>query len=343
LLRKRTLPHQLENVSYGPKADTAAFSLIAPALQFMQDHFDLTFSAAENPRTGGSAVMADQKAGSPNAREVEYWNSAHTRGWADEHEAIDRLFAGLTQVALNLAAPRVGERVIDIGCGSGTTVLELAARVGPNGYVLGADVSKPSVEKARDRVAAAGVHQAEVVLCDVSNHIFPANRFDLVFSRFGVMFFADPVATFANIRKAMKPDGRLALAVFRSLQENKWASATVGAVRHLLPPTTPPGPEEPGQFSWGDAARVHRILETAGFQEVSLTPHDPAMPIAGPGGAAEAASFMSRVGPVARATGDASEQQRKEVRAALEAFFRSHEGPQGIVLQGAIWIVTARA
>jgi len=99
----------------------------------MQNHFDMTFSAAENPRAGGIAVMADQKAVSPNAREVEYWNSAHTRGWADEHETIDRVFAGLTQVALNLAAPKVGERVIDIGCGSGTTVLELAARVGPNG------------------------------------------------------------------------------------------------------------------------------------------------------------------------------------------------------------------
>jgi hypothetical protein len=140
----------------------------------------------------------------------------------------------------------------------------------------------------------------------------------------------------------MKPDGRLAAAVFRTLQENTWATATVAAVRHLLPPITPPGPEQPGQFSWGDAARVRRILETAGFQDVSLAPHDPAMPVAGRGGAAEAASFMSRIGPVVRAMSDASEEQRKEVRAALEAFFRSHEGPQGIVLQGAIWIVTAR-
>jgi hypothetical protein len=111
--------------------------------------------------------MADQQAGSPNAREVEYWNSAHTRAWADEHEAIDRLFAGLTQVALDLQA----------------------ARVGPNGYVLGADVSKPSVEKGRERIAATGVHQAEIMLCDVSTHVFPANSFDLAFSRFGVMFF----------------------------------------------------------------------------------------------------------------------------------------------------------
>ena len=287
--------------------------------------------------------MSDQQISSPNAREVQYWNSPHTRVWADEYQAIDRLLADSTRVALEHAAPKVGERVIDIGCGSGTTVLELAARVGASGYVLGADVSKPSVEKARERIAAAGVHQAEVMLCDVSTHIFPANSFDLVFSRFGVMFFADPVATFANIRKAIKPDGRLALAIFRPLQENKWASATVGAVRHLLPPITPPGPEEPGQFSWGDAARVHRILEAAGFQDVSLTPHDPAMPLAGRGGAAEAASFMSRIGPVVRAMSDAPEAQRKRVRAALEAFFRSHEGPQGVVLQGAIWIVTARA
>jgi SAM-dependent methyltransferase len=287
--------------------------------------------------------MTDRQAASPNTREVEYWNSAHTRAWAEEHEAIDRLFAGLTQVALNLAAPQLGERVLDIGCGSGTTVLELASRVGPSGYVLGADVSKPSVEKARERIAAAGVRQAEIILCDVSTHTFPANSFDLVFSRFGVMFFAEPVATFTNIRKAMKPEGRLALAVFRTPQENTWATAALAAVRHMLPPITPPGLEEPGQFSWADAARVHRILESAGFQDVSLTPHDPAMPLAARGGAAEAASFMCRVGPVVRALTDASEQRRKEVRGALEAFFRIHEGPQGIVLPGAIWIVTAQA
>lgn len=287
--------------------------------------------------------MTDRQAGSLNAREVQYWNSAHTRSWADEYEAIDRLFAGLTRIALDRAEPGLGERVIDIGCGSGTTVLELAARVGPNGYVLGADVSMPSVAKARERIAAAGVHQAEIMLCDVSTHVFPANSFDLVFSRFGVMFFADPVATFANIRRAMKSDGRLALAVFRTAQENKWATAGLAAVRHLLPPITPPGPEEPGQFSWADAARVHRILETAGFKNVSLTPHDLAMPLGERGGAAEAASFAFRVGPVVRATRDASEQKKREVRAALEAFFKSHEGPQGVVLPGAIWVVTARA
>jgi len=288
--------------------------------------------------------MTDQQTGSPNAREVQYWNSVQTRSWADEHEVIDRLFADLTRVALDHAEPKSGERVIDIGCGSGTTVLGLAARVGPSGYVLGADVSKPSVAKAQERIAAANVHQAEAMVCDVSTHVFPANSFDLAFSRFGVMFFTDPVATFVNIRRALKSDGRLALAVFRTPQENKWATAALAAIRHLLPPITPPGPEEPGQFSWADATRVHRILGNAGFKNISLTPHDPAMRLAGPsGGAAEAANFISHVGAVARATSNASEQQKKEVRAALEAFFKSHEGAQGVVLPGAIWVVTARA
>ena len=181
------------------------------------------------------------------------------------------------------------------------------------------------------------------MLCDVSTDIFPANSFDLVFSHFGIMFFTDPLTTFAKIRKAMKSDGRLALAVFRTPQENKWATAASAAVRHMLPPVTPLGPEEPGQFSCGHPARVHRILEGAGFKEVSLMPHEPAMPLAGPGGAAEAAELYVRVGPVLRATKDASEEQRQAVRSALETFFRSQDGPHGIVLPGAIWIVRARA
>jgi SAM-dependent methyltransferase len=287
--------------------------------------------------------MANDPIGSSNVGQEEYWNSPATRTWSDRHEPIDKVFAGLTQMAMDVAAPQPGERVIDIGCGSGTTVLQLATRVGPQGHVLGADISQRSVEQACKRIAAGGLRQAEVILADAATHAFSRASFDLVFSRFGVMFFADPTKAFANVRKAIKAGGRLTLAVFRAREENRWLVEPTAAVRDLLPPVKMPGPEEPGQFSWADPARVRRILEGAGFQDVALTPRDPDMFLAGTGDAAGAADFAMQLGPAAQATLNASLQQRERVRSRLEEFFKSKDGPGGILLPGAIWSITARA
>jgi SAM-dependent methyltransferase len=179
-------------------------------------------------------------------------------------------------------------------------VLELAARVGPDGHVLGADVSNQSVARARQRIAAAGLRHADAIVADVSCHAFAPNTLDLVASRFGVMFFSDPRAAFANVRRAMKPGARLALAVFRAASGGLWPHGPLDAVRHLLPPIPTPGPEEPGPFSWADPTRVHRILESAGFREVSLTPVDPVIRLASTGEAAEAADFVMVLGPLTR-------------------------------------------
>jgi SAM-dependent methyltransferase len=247
----------------------------------------------------------------------------------------------LATAALDLAAPQPGEHVLDIGCGSGTTVLALAAHVGPRGHVLGADIAAASVARACERIAAAGVRHAEVISADVATHPFVAGSFDLAFSRLGVMFFHDPIAAFANVHRAMKPAGRLALAVFRPASENPWPSAPVAAVRHLLPPMPPPAPDEPGMFSWGDPARVQRILEGAGFREVSLMPVNLDSQLAGAGGAAEAAEFALLFGPLSRVSG-LSATQRDAVRATLEGFFQRHATPQGVTLPSAFWIVQAR-
>ena len=239
------------------------------------------------------------------------------------------------------AAPQPGEHVIDIGCGSGSTVIELAKRVGRHGQVLGADVSQQSVEIAQRRIQQAGLTQAEVILADVSAYDFPADSFDLAFSRFGVMFFTDPRATFAKLRQSMRRDGRLAFAVFRTPKENAFGTAAVKAVEHLLPPIPQPGPEDPGQFSWADPTRVHLILEAAGFRDVALTPHDPMMRLAGPGGAAEAADFAMKFGPIARAMANGLVRNPDDVRIGLEAFFASHDSADGILLPGALWFVSA--
>jgi SAM-dependent methyltransferase len=287
--------------------------------------------------------MAEQQAGTSNSAQAEFWNSVASRAWADQHERQDRALAGLAAAALGFAAPRAGERVLDIGCGSGTTVLELATRIGPSGHVLGADISQTSVARARERIAAAGLRQAEVICADVATHPFASDSFDLVFSRLGVMFFNDPTAAFINVHRAMKPAGRLAVAVFRRASENPWPSAPVAAVRHLLPPMPPPGPEEPGMFSWGDPARVQRILEDAGFREVSMTPVDLEYQLAGAGGAAEAAEFSLLFGPLTRILPDLPPEQREAVRSALEGFFQGLVTPQGVALATAFWVVQARA
>src|SRR5260370_14606379 len=167
----------------------------------------------------------------------------------------------------------------------------------------------------------AGLRQAEVIVADASTHLFPAASFDLAFSRLGVMFFGDPTAAFANVRRAMKPGARIALGVFRSA-DSPFPSAPTAAVRHLLPPIPTPGPDEPGPFSWADPARVHRILEGTGFRDVSLTPLDPMIRLAGPGGAAAAAKFCLLFRPVTRLLVRPAARQRGLVRASLEVVLR---------------------
>src|SRR5437868_1126086 len=149
--------------------------------------------------------MADQHAISSNANavQIEFWNSTASRAWADQYERMDRAVADLTKALLDMAAPQPVEHVLDIGCGSGTTVLELAARVGPGGHVLGADISDQSVARACQRIADAELRHAEVIVADVSVHPFEHHSFELAFSRFGVMFFSDPRAAFANVQRAM--------------------------------------------------------------------------------------------------------------------------------------------
>ncbi|WP_372623412.1 class I SAM-dependent methyltransferase [Falsiroseomonas sp.] len=274
------------------------------------------------------------------AQQREFWNSPATRVWADEHDRIDSVLAGVLPHLLDAAAPQPGERVLDVGCGSGTTVLAFAERVGPAGRVLGADIAEASVAVANRRIADSDQAQAGVILADAATHAFEPRSFDVLTSRFGVMFFADPVAAFANLRGALSPGGRVALAAFRSPAENPWASAPLAAIRHLVAPP-PTEPEAPGQFAFADPARVQRILAGAGFRDVGLTQADPVMRL---GENAEAAAEAAMtLGPARRAlnAANAPPELWEQVRDTLRAFFRDHEGPNGVSLRGGIWLITA--
>lgn len=281
-----------------------------------------------------------QTAAGPNAAEIEYWNGDVGRRWTLLQEQIDALFAPLTEAAIDHAAPQAGEGVLDIGCGCGATVLDLAGRVGSGGRVLGVDVSKPMLDVAEQRTR--DLRHVELVVADASTHSFGPD-FDLVFSRFGVMFFDDPVRAFANIRRALRPGGRLAFVAWRRLSDNSWFLAPFLAAKPHLPPQPPADPEAPGPFAFADPDRVRRVLEGAGFSDIVLKRHDSPMRLAGPGETAQAANFATKIGPVSRAMTTAEPAAVVAAKAAIRDDLAEREGPDGIVLAGGIWLVSARA
>jgi SAM-dependent methyltransferase len=286
---------------------------------------------------GGSFTGED----GPNAAQVAYWNSPASAGWLAEQERFDALFAPLTEAALDRAASRAGERAVDVGCGCGATVLALARRVGAGGGVLGLDVSARLVARARERVAEVGLEHARVELADAALHPFAPDA-DLVFSRFGVMFFTEPVPAFANLRRALCPGGRMVFAAWRPLSDNPCFAVPMQAARAYVPPPEPTEPGAPGPFAFDDPARVRGILEASGWHDVAIAPHDTVLRMAAAGDVDEAARAATRVGPLARTLADAGQDVRAGAEAAVAEALRRYDGPEGVILPGAVWLVSAR-
>ena len=293
-----------------------------------------------------------------NAAQIAYWNDKAATTWTAFQPRIDSVFAPLTELALQAAAAQPGEHVLDVGCGCGETVLALACAVGATGRVTGLDVSAPMAGRARERIIAAGLDQAAILLGDAQLAPLPPAGADLLFSRFGVMFFEDPAAAFANLRGAMRPGGRLLCLAWRALSENPWFAVPLEAGTPLLPPEPSPdlvapdldAPDPatpdaaaPGPFAFADPARVHQILAAAGWRDVTLSPREALLPLAPAGGLAEAVEFVTRVGPLARALAGLDPALQAKIRAAVEAALRPHETAAGIALTGAVWLITASA
>jgi SAM-dependent methyltransferase len=279
----------------------------------------------------------------PNAEQVQYWNEVAGPRWVVFQERLDAELGGLSQRALERAGPAAGEAVLDVGCGCGGTSLELARRVGPRGRVLGVDVARPMLARARERAAAAGALQLRFVEADAQTAALEPAAFDLVFSRFGVMFFADPAAAFANLRRALRPGGRVAFVCWQKLQDNPWVLVPLGAIAKHVPLPPPPAPGAPGPFAFADAERVRGFLEAAGFRDVAFD--DLREPLRLGGGSIEGAvEFLLEVGPAATALreADAGPELRARVGAAVREALEPFVRPSGLELGSAAWIVRAR-
>jgi SAM-dependent methyltransferase len=275
-----------------------------------------------------------------NADQIAYWNGPAGGRWADRQAAQDILLGPVADILIDRAKPVSGERVIDVGCGSGATAIAFGRKVAPSGHVFGIDVSNPMLERAR--ASAPKDLPIDFVLADATVYPFDPQSFDLLASRFGVMFFGDPVLSFTNMRKALRPSGRLAFACWREPRENPWMLAPLQAVYKHVPKLPPQGPEDPGPFAFASEERVNRILSAAGFKNIVMEPCPLSLDIAIGGGLDAAVQSVLGIGPSNRAL----EGQPAEIRAAAMQSIREMLTPLAkgntVPLAGSIWIVTAR-
>ncbi len=255
--------------------------------------------------------------------------------WAQIRESLERQLAPLGQHALTALALRPGESVLDIGCGGGETLLEIARAVGPGGRVVGIDISAAILAHARPTFATCG--QVRLVHADAQSFPFEPGAFDAAFSRFGVMFFADPVAAFANIRRSLKRGGRLAFVCWRALDANELDVLPLSAAAAHLPPQAAAERDAPGPFAFADPDRLRGILAQAGFEAIEISARDE---LVGSGDLDAMLAVCSRVGALGKILRERAEL-RSAVLPALRAALVARDGPDGVRLNAATWVVSA--
>ncbi len=273
-----------------------------------------------------------------NDEQIEYWNGPGARRWVRYQEVLDRMLQPFGRAVLEAARARTGERVVDVGCGCATTTLALAEAVGDGGAVLGVDPSAPMLEVARGRARERRLTNATFVVADAAAHAFDAD-FDLLFSRFGVMFFADPAAAFAHLRGALRKGGRAAFVCWGPAADNPWFRVPMAAAGTVVPLPQPTSPDEPGPFALGDRARLRGILDAAGFGDIQIRSVSPAVVLGGD--LEDAATNAIETGPVSRLLLDADETTRMRVREAIREQLAPHASEDGVTLSSAAWLVTA--
>lgn len=276
-----------------------------------------------------------------NADQVAYWNGPAGQRWADRQAAQDILLKPVADALIKRAKFVPGERVIDVGCGSGATAIAFARKVAPTGHVFGIDVSAPMLERARQ--SAPKDLPIEFALADATVYPFEPASYDVLASRFGVMFFADPALSFGNMRKALRPSGRLAFACWREPRENPFFMAPLAAAYKHVPKLPHQGPEDPGPFAFASEARVRRILDAAGFKDVQMEPCPLLLDAAIGRGLDGAVQGAFEIGPVSRALDGQPEHLRTAVANSIREALTPFAKGDAVLLPASVWIVTAKA
>ncbi len=273
-----------------------------------------------------------------NRAQIDFWAGPQGEKWLRLHEDIERTMAPFTQAGLAALGDIAGRHCLDIGCGAGGTTLALAEAAGA-GTVAGIDVSTPLLKRARER--SAGRPALCFVEADAQDYPFAEATFDILFSRFGIMFFRDPVAAFANLRRACRPGARLVAVVWREPRENPWVMIPVSSVKAFVELPPRPAPGEPGQFQWADPEAAAGWLGEAGWRDCRFEPLDLALSFPGPPEAA--ARYLLQMGPAAALLAEAGGDLPARAEAALAAQLEPHASDGAVKLGAACWTVSALA
>jgi SAM-dependent methyltransferase len=265
------------------------------------------------------------------------WNGSAGRAWTDEQAALDLMFEPFEQHLVEAAAGLGARSVLDIGCGTGATTLAIARRLGGGVRCLGLDISEPMLERARSR-AEEQASAARFIRADAQTYPFDPAAFELLVSRFGVMFFRDAVAAFANLRAAAAPGAWLRFVAWRGAAENPFMTTAERAAAKFLPNLPPRKPDAPGQFAFADSARVGRILRESGWIDVDIQPLDLECKLP----SADLARYYTRLGPLGEVLQAADDSTRAQVTDAVHAAFQSYVNGSEVRFVAACWSVGAR-
>ncbi|MFT4582479.1 MAG: SAM-dependent methyltransferase [Gammaproteobacteria bacterium] len=274
---------------------------------------------------------------SKNNDQEEFWNADGGKRWVEDIDRLESMLSGLSDKLISSVAAKEGESALDVGCGGGITSAAIASAVGAKGSVLGVDISEVILNVARTRFGKVG--NLTFATADAAEFPFEANQYDVITSRFGVMFFPQPDVAFSNLRRAGKSDARMVFICWRALAENPWMGAPAAAAFTTLTPPEKPAPGTPGPFSLADPQHVKQLMGAAGFIDIKLSPIDEKLNL---GKVDDALGFMTKLGPAAQPLREATEDQRQVAIAAMRGVLESNSTDEGVLMSGAVWLVEAK-
>lgn len=270
--------------------------------------------------------------------QTRLWNGRAGRAWVEAQPLLDQMFQPFEDLLVEAVSAGSEGRVLDVGCGTGSTTLAVARRLGEKSRCLGIDISDPMIAAARARAEREGA-SASFLRANAQSHAFEPARFDMIVSRFGVMFFDDSVRAFANLRRAARDGAEFRFVAWRSAAENPFMTAAERAAAPLLPNLPPRRPDAPGQFAFADRRRVDRILKESGWTEIDIRPIEIACTLP----EKELIRYLTLLGPVGLLLHEADDRTRRQVIETVRAAFDPYVQGAEVRLTAACWMVGARA